>query len=111
MLNVPLSASGPTIEDYCGLSPVDDTAYIASTAAIMGRCVFVRTVQSGIMLPARGCQLHHHRQGSNIQDNSVVHIDSGTLPTVIGEYVTVGHGAIVQVVRCRIAPSAWARLC
>ena len=35
-------------------------------------------------------------KGSNIQDNSVVHIDSGTLPTIIGEYVTVGHGAIVH---------------
>ena len=29
-------------------------------------------------------------------DPWVVHIDSGTLPTIIGEYVTVGHGAIVH---------------
>ena len=98
MLNVPPSASGPTIEDYCGLSPeIDDTAYIASTAAIMG------AVRIGA-----DCSIWHNvtlrgdanyitiGKGSNIQDNSVVHIDSGTLPTVIGEYVTVGHGAIVH---------------
>ena len=37
MLNVPPSASGPTIEDYCGNWPeIDETAYIARTAAIMG---------------------------------------------------------------------------
>src|SRR5437773_10108320 len=32
---------------------------------------------------------------SNIQDNAVVHLDTG-YPTIIGELVTVGHGAIVH---------------
>src|SRR6266478_7046211 len=32
---------------------------------------------------------------SNIQDNAVVHLDTG-FPTILGEFVTVGHGAIVQ---------------
>lgn len=32
---------------------------------------------------------------SNIQDNAVVHVDNG-FPTVIGNGVTVGHGAIVH---------------
>src|SRR5437899_7479740 len=36
---------------------------------------------------------------SNIQDNAVVHIDTGD-PTSIGELVTVGHGAIVHA--CKI---------
>jgi len=32
---------------------------------------------------------------SNIQDNAVVHLDTG-FPTILGELVTVGHGAIVH---------------
>src|SRR3954454_5315206 len=37
---------------------------------------------------------------SNIQDNAVVHLDTA-YPTLLGEWVTVGHGAIVHA--CRIA--------
>lgn len=33
--------------------------------------------------------------GSNVQDNCVVHVDE-EYPVVIGEYVTVGHGAVVH---------------
>lgn len=36
---------------------------------------------------------------TNIQDNSVVHVDAG-FPVWIGGYVTVGHGAIIH--GCRI---------
>jgi carbonic anhydrase/acetyltransferase-like protein (isoleucine patch superfamily) len=32
---------------------------------------------------------------SNIQDKAVVHLDTG-FPTILGELVTVGHGAIVH---------------
>jgi carbonic anhydrase/acetyltransferase-like protein (isoleucine patch superfamily) len=34
-------------------------------------------------------------KNTNIQDNAVVHVDAG-IPTVIGDDVTVGHGAIVH---------------
>ena len=44
---------------------------------------------------------------SNIQDGAIVHEDSGRgsgletgLPTVVGDYVTVGHGAILHA--CRV---------
>ncbi len=33
---------------------------------------------------------------TNIQDNSVVHVTSGTAPTQIGSDVTIGHGAIIH---------------
>src|SRR5207245_5683196 len=36
---------------------------------------------------------------SNIQDNAVVHIDTG-YPTTVGELVTVGHSAVVHA--CKI---------
>ncbi len=32
---------------------------------------------------------------SNIQDNSVVHV-AGEYPTIMGKYVTVGHGAVIH---------------
>ena len=38
-------------------------------------------------------------EGTNIQDNSVVHVDKGH-PVTIGNQVTVGHGAIIH--GCRI---------
>lgn len=34
-------------------------------------------------------------KGTNIQDNAVVHTDT-SLPTTIGNYVTVGHSAIIH---------------
>lgn len=34
-------------------------------------------------------------KGTNIQDNAVIHTDTN-LPTTIGEYVTIGHSAIVH---------------
>lgn len=34
-------------------------------------------------------------KGSNIQDNCVVHVDAD-YPVEIGEYVTIGHGAIIH---------------
>lgn len=34
-------------------------------------------------------------EGGNIQDNAVVHVDQGH-PVTIGNYVTVGHGAIIH---------------
>jgi carbonic anhydrase/acetyltransferase-like protein (isoleucine patch superfamily) len=36
---------------------------------------------------------------SNVQDNAVVHLDTG-FPTIVGELVTVGHSAIVHA--CKI---------
>jgi len=33
---------------------------------------------------------------TNIQDGSIVHVQSGSHPTTIGDDVTIGHGAIVH---------------
>ncbi len=39
-------------------------------------------------------------RGTNIQDNSVVHVTHDTHPTIIGDFVTVGHRVILH--GCRI---------
>src|SRR5436190_3583687 len=33
---------------------------------------------------------------SNVQDGTIVHAMTGTHPTVIGDHVTIGHGALVH---------------
>jgi Carbonic anhydrases/acetyltransferases, isoleucine patch superfamily len=35
-------------------------------------------------------------KGTNIQDNSVIHVTHGTHPTIIGDYTTVGHRVILH---------------
>ncbi|MDW8293930.1 MAG: gamma carbonic anhydrase family protein [Aquificaceae bacterium] len=35
-------------------------------------------------------------RGTNIQDNSVVHVTHDTHPTIIGDYVTVGHRVVLH---------------
>lgn len=42
--------------------------------------------------------IHFIRIGArtNVQDNSVIHVEHGTGPAVIGENVTIGHAAVVH---------------
>ena len=86
------------IETFLGHTPIiDENAFIAKSAAIIG------AVEIG-----EDCSIWHHTtirgdanyikigKGTNIQDNSVVHIDSAQFPTLIGDYVTIGHSAIIH---------------
>lgn len=87
----------PLIRTFAGHTPkVDDSAWIAPNATLIGNVtvgpeasVFYGAVLRGdtdaITLGAR----------SNLQDNVVVHCDSG-IPTSIGSGVSVGHGAVVH---------------
>lgn len=88
----------PTIEAYCGNLPeIDETAYIASTAAIIGSVRIGAHTSIWHNVTLRGdANYIIIGANSNIQDNSVVHINSSTLPTIIGDYVTIGHGAIIH---------------
>jgi carbonic anhydrase/acetyltransferase-like protein (isoleucine patch superfamily) len=85
------------IRPFDGHTPnVNETAWVAPNATLVGRVtlgaessVFYGAVLRGdtdqITLGAR----------SNLQDNVVVHCDSG-IPTTIGTGVSVGHGAVVH---------------
>jgi len=52
--------------------------------------VFFGAVLRGDLMPIRV------GQGSNIQEHAVIHTTHGTTPALIGEYVTIGHRAIVH---------------
>jgi carbonic anhydrase/acetyltransferase-like protein (isoleucine patch superfamily) len=82
---------------FDGATPdVDDTAFLAPTAAVIGR---VRIERGAVVM--FGAVLRGDRDaivlgaGSNLQDNVVVHCDPGS-PTTIGADVSVGHGAVVH---------------
>lgn len=87
----------PLIRTFAGHTPkAVDSAWIAPNATVIGNVtleaessVFYGAVLRGdtdaITLGAR----------SNLQDNVVVHCDSG-IPTSIGSGVSVGHGAVVH---------------
>ena len=75
---------------------IDDSAYIAEGAVVLGEVeagtdssiwfhATVRADRAGIFIG----------EGSNIQDNAVVHVDQG-FPVRIGSFVTIGHGAVVH---------------
>ncbi|CAM3858616.1 gamma carbonic anhydrase family protein [Isoptericola cucumis] len=86
-----------TVLPFDGHIPeIDPTAWIAPTATIVGQVrigprasVFYGAVLRGDM---DSIELG---AGSNIQDNCVVHTDTG-VPTRIGAGVGVGHGAIIH---------------
>jgi len=90
------------IYSFRGKTPVvDPTAWVAPTATLIGDVTLGPhvSVWFGAVLRA---DMHFIRVGAytNLQDNVIVHVAQDLYPTEIGEYVTVGHGAIVHA--CRV---------
>ncbi len=83
--------------EYAGVAPdVSEDAFVAETAVVLGNVrlgpgasVWFNAVLRGdkdrIVIGAR----------TNVQDNATLHLDPG-FPTIVGEGVTIGHGAIVH---------------
>lgn len=93
-----LGQTGPTIEGFLGQYPeIDETAYLASSAVISGAVRIGADSSIWHNVTLRGdANYITIGTGTNIQDNSCVHIDSGRFPTIIGDYVTIGHTAIIH---------------
>jgi len=75
---------------------LDGTAWVAPNATIVGdvRLHPGSSVFYGAVLRADSDTITLG-EGSNLQDNVVVHVDEG-VPTTIGAGVSVGHGAVVH---------------
>lgn len=75
---------------------IDPTAFIAPGAALVGEVIVGRNTSIWFNATVRG-DLEPIAIGaeSNVQDACVVHVDRGR-PTLIGDRVTLGHGAIVH---------------
>jgi len=86
------------LRPYRGQLPrVHPTAFIDDSAQVIGdveigdessvwMCVVIRGDVNRIRIGRR----------SNVQDSTVVHVMKDTHPTIIGDDVTIGHGAIVH---------------
>ncbi len=83
---------------YKGKLPkVMENAFIAGTAVVIGDVVIGANSSVWFNAVVRGDE-HYIRigEGTNVQDNCVLHVTHGTHPLVIGGDITIGHGAIVH---------------
>jgi len=85
------------IENYEDFYPqIPESAFVANSADIIGRVSLGEESSIWYNATLRG-DINEIRIGnqSNIQDNAVLHL-SDDHPCIIGDYVTVGHSAIVH---------------
>ncbi|MBI4277969.1 MAG: gamma carbonic anhydrase family protein [Armatimonadetes bacterium] len=82
---------------YQGMVPrIASTAFVAPTAVIIGDVTIGEGVSVWFGAVLRGDVGHIEvGAGTGIQDNAVIHTTPDR-PTIIGEEVTVGHGAILE---------------
>jgi carbonic anhydrase/acetyltransferase-like protein (isoleucine patch superfamily) len=72
-------------------------AWVAPTATVIGDVVLGAGVGVWWHCVLRG-DTNHIRvgEGTNIQDGTIVHVNAGNYPCLIGRYVTIGHACIVH---------------
>ena len=96
------------IRSFKGIGPkISGSAFIAETAAVIGDVVIGEDSSVWYSAVVRG-DVNYVRIGdrTNIQDGAVVHVSKTGFdgPTVIGDEVTIGHGAMIH--GCRIERGA-----
>jgi carbonic anhydrase/acetyltransferase-like protein (isoleucine patch superfamily) len=99
-----MSMAGPSLIPFGGKAPrIDPAAFVAPGARLIGDVEIGRDASIWYNVVLRG-DVNRIRIGArtNIQDGSVVHVDSprpgheGGHPTLIGEEVLIGHLAMVH---------------
>ena len=86
------------VHPYNGIWPrIHDSAWIAPGAQIIGDVEIGPESSVWFNCVVRG-DVHHVRIGArtNIQDGSIIHVSTGTHPTLIGDDVLVGHMALLH---------------
>ncbi|MHA7283162.1 gamma carbonic anhydrase family protein [Arthrobacter sp. TMS2-4] len=86
-----------SIISFRGRTPaVHDKAFIAPTATLIGDVTIGQASSAFYAVTIRADTTPIRiGEGSNLQDNVVVHADPG-YPAIIGDRVSVGHGAVVH---------------
>jgi|SRR5579862_2293556 len=91
------------LRPYKGQLPkVHPTAYIDESAQVIGDVEIGEESSVWMLVVIRG-DVNYIRIGrrTNIQDGTIVHVMHHVHPTIVGDDVTIGHGAIVH--GCAIA--------
>lgn len=86
------------IQNFLGKSPnIHKTAYVTHSADIIGDVTLGEETSAWFNVTIRG-DVNKITIGkrSNVQDNSCIHVMNQTGPTIIGDEVTIGHGAVVH---------------
>jgi carbonic anhydrase/acetyltransferase-like protein (isoleucine patch superfamily) len=86
------------VRSYEGKKPrFGERVFVADNAAVIGDVEVGDDASIWFGVVLRG-DIHHIRIGarSNVQDNCVLHVESGRDAAVLGEEVTVGHSAVVH---------------
>lgn len=89
------------IKEFENIKPIiDKKTYIADGAHIIGRVTIREYSSIWFNTVVRG-DVNYIEIGryTNVQDNSVVHV-SNEYATIIGDYVTIGHNAVIHA--CKI---------
>jgi carbonic anhydrase/acetyltransferase-like protein (isoleucine patch superfamily) len=75
---------------------IDPSVFVAPNATLVGRIAIgpEASVWFGVVIRADTAPVTIGR-ATNIQDNSVIHVDTGQ-PVTLGHHVTIGHRAIVH---------------
>jgi carbonic anhydrase/acetyltransferase-like protein (isoleucine patch superfamily) len=81
---------------------VHATAFVADSAHVIGDVELEEDTSVWFCSVLRG-DVHVIRvgRGTNIQDGTIMHVNRGGQPTILGDFVTVGHAARLH--GCRIA--------
>jgi gamma-carbonic anhydrase len=88
----------PIIAPYAGRAPrLHGSVFVAENAVVVGDVEIGEGSSIWFGTVVRG-DVNHVRIGArtNLQDLTVVHVTSGTHPTLIGDDVTVGHRAVLH---------------
>ena len=86
------------IRIYKGIKPkIAATAFIEASAQVIGDVEIGEQSSVWFNCVIRG-DVYHVRIGhsTNIQDGTIIHVTNGRFPTIIGNYVTVGHGVMLH---------------
>ncbi|WP_424812164.1 gamma carbonic anhydrase family protein [Roseococcus sp. YIM B11640] len=89
--------NGPLFPFEGKLPSVHEHAWVAPTAAVIGDVTIGEKSNIWYHCVLRG-DSNFIRIGArtNIQDGTIIHVNSGSFPTTIGDDVTVGHAAIIH---------------
>lgn len=86
------------IKEFLGKSPqIHSTAFVVESADIIGDVTMGEESSVWFNVTIRG-DVNKIAIGdrSNIQDNVCIHVMNQTGPTIIGDEVTIGHGAVIH---------------
>jgi carbonic anhydrase/acetyltransferase-like protein (isoleucine patch superfamily) len=94
------------IKPHKGIKPaVDPSAWVADNAMVIGDAHLAAdsSIWYGTVVRA-DVGVIRIGKGSNIQDNSVIHVETGKWDCAVGDYVTVGHRVMLH--GCQVGDGA-----